>query len=128
MRRRRGRAKFFLEGWAEAGVGGGSDTVGDRIESLNEKDPLIALAGCEVGGEGLLRGNLGKFTPALALTGLKTGVIASRNWVYAFGMEESGVIGVDSSSCLVRSEGLEEESLLECSSEGNDALFGVFSG
>jgi hypothetical protein len=77
MRKRRGRAKFFLDGCAEAGVGGGRDTVGDRTESLKEKDPLIALAGCEVGGEGFLRGNLGKFTPAL--TGLKTGVIASRN-------------------------------------------------
>jgi hypothetical protein len=37
--------KLFLEGAAEAGVGGGRETVGDLTESLKIKDPLNALAG-----------------------------------------------------------------------------------
>lgn len=45
MRRRRGTGKLLREGAAEAGVGGGKDTVGDLTESLKQKDPLNALAG-----------------------------------------------------------------------------------
>ena len=50
MRRRRGAGKPFFDGTANPGVGGGSEMVGDRVEGLNTKDPLKALAGCDVGG------------------------------------------------------------------------------
>lgn len=135
-RRRRLRTSLGLVMPAPAlvGVGGGRDAAeNDLSDSLAEKEPLIALAGWDVGemagrsrslslSLSLSRGNLGKLM--LALTGLlNTGVRALRNSVYAAG----GVIGVGmSSSCFTLSEREDDESLK--SSDGKTVVLGVFSG